>query len=82
MVNVVFDPTFQKQIAKLGDALLLERVKKQIRRIVRDPEIGKPMMHSRKGTRDVRVPPFRLSYAYVPSENLIEFLEIYHKDEQ
>ncbi len=82
MVRVSFHPSFQKQFAKLGDTLLIEKVRKQIKKIVNDSEIGKPMMHSRKGTREVKIPPFRLSYAYSTADELIEFLEIYHKDEQ
>jgi len=40
------------------------------------------MRNVRKGPREVYAGSFRLSYAFIPSENLIEFLEFYHKDEQ
>ena len=48
----------------------------------RFPEIGKPMRYSRKGTREVYAGSFRLSYAYIPEESRIIFLDLYHKDEQ
>lgn len=44
------------------------------------PEIGKPMRNARKGTREVYLPPFRISYSY--AEDVLTFLDVYHKDEQ
>jgi len=46
------------------------------------PKIRKPVRYARKGTREVYIPPFRLSYSYNKEENPVIFLEIYHKDEQ
>jgi len=40
------------------------------------------MKYSRKGTREVYIGHFRLSYLYLPHENKIVFFELYHKDEQ
>ena len=82
MVTVEYDPSFQRIIKKIKDAMLKEKVKKQISKIVRNPKIGKPMMFSRIGTREVYVAPFRLSYMFIKSQNRIIFLELYHKDEQ
>ena len=75
------DPHFEKLFSKL-DNNQKEKVKTQIRKIIADPEIGKPMRYARKGTREVYVKPFRLSYAYIPEENKVIFLDLYHKDEQ
>lgn len=82
MVDISFDPAFSKQISKISDSLLKERILKQIGKIRADPEVGKPMMHTRKGTREVRIPPFRLSYVYSRQLDSVEILEIYHKNEQ
>ena len=82
MVNVDYGNHFLKVFEKIKDAALKSRVKKQIEKIVDNPEIGKPMMHSRKGTREVYVSPFRLSYAYLRDEDKVLFLDLYHKDEQ
>jgi mRNA-degrading endonuclease RelE of RelBE toxin-antitoxin system len=82
MVTVEFDSVFKKRIKKIGDNALKERVKKQIAKIMRCPEIGKPMRFSRKGTREVYIAPFRLSYLYLKEEDVIVFLDLYHKDEQ
>ena len=59
-----------------------ERVEKQIRKLVANPEVGKPMKHNRKGTREVYVGHFRLSYNYSIEESKITLLELYHKDKQ
>jgi len=73
---------FDKAIARIKDSAVTDRVQKQIIKIIEEPEIGKPMMYNRKGTREVYVPPFRLSYAYFREENKIILLNLYHKDEQ
>ena len=82
MVKSVFHPDFQKTFSKIKDNSLKEKLIKQFSKIRENPEIGKPMQYYRKGTREVYVPPFRLSYAYVPEEEKIIFLALYHKDEQ
>ena len=75
------DPYFEKLFSKL-DPNQKEKIKTQIRKIIENPEVGKPMRNTRKGTREVYVGSFRLSYAYVPEQNKIIFLDLYHKDEQ
>ena len=82
MVNAKLDDVFEKKLNKIKDGLLKLRLKKLIAKIIESPEIGKPMMYARKGTREVYIPPFRLSYTYIKEEDKIEFLDLYHKDEQ
>ncbi len=82
MVTLESSPHFVRLFKKIKDNSLKEKVKKQVDRIARNPEVGKPMMHSRHGTREVYVSPFRLSYLYVAGEGRIILLDLYHKDEQ
>ena len=82
MVNVGYHPHFHKLFQKLKDNSTKEKIKKQIAKIIENPEIGKPMMYSRKGTRELYIPPFRLSYMYLKEEDKIILLDLYHKDEQ
>ena len=82
MVSVDYHPHFLKLFQKLKDSTLKEKIKKQIAKIIENPEIGKPMMYSRKGTRELYTSPFRLSYMYSKEENKIILLDLYHKDEQ
>jgi len=82
MVIILVETTddFEKTLRKIKDPVLKERVKKQTAKIINYPEIGKPMKNLRKGTRELYIPPFRLSYALLG--NKIILLDLYHKDEQ
>lgn len=79
--EVIRAPRFIQQVKKM-DGSLIDRVQKLIKKIIDDPENGKPMRFDRKGTREVYLPPFRLSYVYDKNTDILYLLEIYHKDEQ
>ena len=80
MVEVIFDPYFKIKFEKIKDRTLKERVIKQIQKIKNNPEIGKPMMYGKKGTRELYISPFRLSYKL--EGEVVYILDLYHKDEQ
>ncbi len=82
MVIAIFHPSFKKEFSKIKNKGLKEKIIKQFSKIRDNPEIGKPMRYSRKGTREVYVPPFRLSYLYIKDEDKVVFLDLYHKDHQ
>lgn len=82
MLDIKYEDDFLRTISKIKDNSKKEQIKKQVDKIIVNPEIGKPMMYDRKGTREVYVKPFRLSYAYLKNENTLIFLNLYHKDEQ
>lgn len=82
MLEIEHKPDFLKKVKKIKDSSLKEKVKKQIAKIIKDPEIGKPMMYARKGTRELYIKPFRLSYSYLKDKDKIILLDLYHKDQQ
>ena len=82
MVIVSYSPKFEDAICKIKDSLVKGKIKKQITKLIENPRAGKPMRFVRKGTREVYVPPFRLSYAYIREKGEIILLDFYHKDEQ
>jgi len=82
MLEVEHKPNFLKKTHRIKDCSVKERVKNQIKKILENPEIGKPMRYARKGTGELYMGSFRLSYVYLKSENKIIFLDLYHKDEQ
>lgn len=82
MVISDFGNNFERTFKKIKNQSLKNRLKKQIIKIIENPEIGKPMKYSRKGTREVYVVLYRLSYIYIEKEDKIVFLDLYHKDEQ
>lgn len=61
--EVVYTQKFERDVRKLRDGLLKERLGKQIRKIVEDPEAGKPLRYGLKGEWTIRIPPYRLIYA-------------------
>ena len=79
MVEIRFDKKFKVIFSKLKDELLRTKIKKQIKKISENPEIGKPMKNVRKGTREIYIKPYRLSYIYFPEKNLVYVLDLYHK---
>ena len=80
MVEVIFDPDFRKDFKKIKDNSTKEKIIKQVVKIKDNPEIGKLMRYARKGTRELYIPPFRLSYKI--EGNIVYILALYHKDEQ
>lgn len=82
MVSVFFHEKFRKTFSKIKNNSLKERVIKHISKIKENPELGKPMKYARKGTKEVYVSPFRLSYMYLKKKDKIILLDLYHKDKQ
>ena len=81
MVRVAFHPDFEKLFFKL-DKTIAEKIWKQIEKLKLDPDAGQPMRFIRKGTRELYIAPYRLSYLYLKEENKIILADLYHKDEQ
>lgn len=80
MVDVIFDLEFKKDFKKIKDKESKNKIIKQISKLKDNPLCGKPMRYARKGTREVYITPFRLSYYY--EDNTILILALYHKDKQ
>jgi len=78
VVDVILDPSFMKKYSKV-DKKVKARINKQLSKIKVNPDVGKPMRYSRKGTRELYVHPYRLSYLY---GDVVYVLDLYHKDEQ
>jgi mRNA-degrading endonuclease RelE of RelBE toxin-antitoxin system len=82
MVDIEFTEKFKEIISKVKDNLLITKIKKQLKKISENPEIGKPMKNVRKGTRELYIKPFRLSYLYSKNEEVVYVLDLYHKKHQ
>jgi putative component of toxin-antitoxin plasmid stabilization module len=80
--TVTYEDSFKSRIRKIKDSILKLKIKKQIAKIIKLPEIGKPMRYARKGTREVYISPYRLSYIYIEKEDKVILLDLYHKDRQ
>ena len=80
MVEVIFDPNFKKDFKKIKDKSVKEKIIKQVSKIKDNTEIGKPMRFERKGTRELYISPWRLSYKL--EGDIVYILALYHKDLQ
>ena len=80
MVEVIFESYFKRDFKKIKNKLLKEKIIIQESKIKDNPEIGKPMQYGRKGTRELYISPFRLSYRI--ESDIVYILDLYHKDEQ
>lgn len=82
MVEVTFTKEFKNIFFNIKDQSFKNKIIKQIEKIKQNPEIGKPMRYSRKGTRELYIKPFRLSYVYLPREKHVYVFDLYHKKRQ
>jgi mRNA-degrading endonuclease RelE of RelBE toxin-antitoxin system len=77
LVEVIWTDDFRDEVQKIRDNVFKERVKKQIAKIVNNPNIGKPLRFDMKGERTVYVKPFRLIYSIIG--NKIYLLQFEHR---
>ena len=82
MLTIGYSDNVLKTVNKIKDRSIKAQIKKQIKKMLEDPEIGKPMRYARKGTRELYIGSFRLAYSYLKKEQKIILLDLYHKDEQ
>ena len=82
MLTIERSSQFISLYRKIKNKADQDKIKKQICKIIENPEIGKPMKFTRKGTREVYLGSFRLSYAYIQDEKKLIFLDLYHKEKQ
>lgn len=80
MVDVIFEQVFRKDFMKIKDSAIKEKIIKQVSKIKKNPEIGKPMRYDRKGTRELYISSFRLSYRI--ERDIVYILALHHKDLQ
>lgn len=81
MVKITFAPKFKSQVKSINDSMFKNKIKKQIIKIIENPESGKPLRYSFKGERSIYIKPYRLFYAYIKDNDEIIFLRIMHRDQ-
>jgi addiction module RelE/StbE family toxin len=62
--QIVWSNKFKKQVTKIKDNKLKEKLQKHIQNIIEYPELGKPLRYDLKGERIIYIKPYRLIYAY------------------
>lgn len=61
ITKITRSQSFLKQTKNL-DTFILQKLKKQITKIIENPNVGKPLKY-KKGERSLYIKPFRLIYA-------------------
>ena len=69
MVRIIPSKEFIKNTKRL-DNFNKEKIEKQIRKVLENPNIGKPLKYSR-GERTLYIKPFRLIYAFCNNELIL-----------
>jgi addiction module RelE/StbE family toxin len=64
ITQIIWSDKFKKEVTKIKDSKLKEKLQKQIQNIVECPELGKPLRYNLKGERTVQVKPYRFICAY------------------
>ena len=77
--SIVYTSKFEHEVKKVMDKKIKGRLEKKIKRIIENPEIGKPLKYALKGESTIRIAPFRLIYAI--NENSIILLRFEQKGE-
>ena len=78
MVKVTYTDKFEREFRK-ADSSIKEKAVKQIKKVIEDPETGKPLRYDLKGERTIYVKPYRIIYSFFNNE--IQFLRFEHRGE-
>ena len=78
MVEIICTEKFEKELKK-ADYSIKEKALKQIDKIIKNPETGKPLRYNLKGERTIYIKPFRIIYSFF--EGTIFFLRFEHRKE-
>ena len=63
--EIIWTNKFENNLKKVKDKSTKEKIKKQIIKIIKNPEIGKPLRFRLKGERTMYVKPYRMIYAVI-----------------
>jgi len=68
--KIIVTDNFEKDIRKMKDRKVKERIDKEVKKISANPNFGKPLEYGLKGEKTIRIKPYRLIYK-VEGTNLI-----------
>jgi len=61
-LRIFYTEEFKKDIEKIKDKEIKERLKKIIKKLRENPEVGKPLRYRLSGLRSIKVSSFRIIY--------------------
>lgn len=77
--TIIYTEKFEKDVKRFKDSSLKDKLEKQIRKIIENPEFGKPLRYGLRGEWTIYVKPYRLIYK-VEGDKLI-LLRFEHRKE-
>ncbi|NQV09009.1 type II toxin-antitoxin system RelE/ParE family toxin [Candidatus Woesearchaeota archaeon] len=78
MVEIIPSSQFKKSVKHL-DAEQRNKLEKIIKKILKEPYVGKPLKYLR-GERSLRIKPFRIVYAFRKDISTLYLLKFKHRD--
>ena len=58
-MKVIYTEEFKRGVRKMEDTKIQDRIKKMVKKIKDNPEVGKPLKYDLFGLRSINIPPFR-----------------------
>jgi mRNA-degrading endonuclease RelE of RelBE toxin-antitoxin system len=84
--KISFGNKFKKAFKRFKDKSFRDKIKNRARELIykhgKGERKGKHMRNIRKGTLEVKIDSYRLSFIYLEEEDELVFLDLYHKDDQ
>jgi len=74
-MDILFSEEFREEYRKIKDNQMRLSVIKQIKKLEQNPEAGKPLSHTLKGYRTLRVSPYRIIYRIEQEKIIINCFE-------
>lgn len=80
---IIAHPGVQRELKKLHkkDNVLYEHIKKRLKILAEQPEIGKPLRNVMKGRRRVQIGSFVLIYLIDKNDNKMTLISFEHHDD-
>ena len=70
-MEIIFSNEFRKEFKKIKDKSTRLKIIKQLKKLTKEPESGKPLKYKLKNHRSVRIPPFRIIYKITQARLII-----------
>ena len=61
-MEIIFSEGFRKDFKKIKDKTIRLKLIKQLKKLAKSPEVGKPLKYELKSHRSLRISPFRIIY--------------------
>lgn len=77
--TIVATERFKSEFRKMKHGTMRDKIRKQIAKIIGNPDVGKPLRYDLKGERALYVKPYRMTYR-IEGDKII-LLKIRHRKE-